>query len=234
MYTRVVAFDVFGTIIDMSGLISVLTQYCGPQASTIYHRWRQLQVEYLIRRAAMSRYIDFDTLTADALQHTLAEARIYITKTDQAMICAAITRLDCQPETLTTLQRLRTHGWRCVLFSNATPRTLEALVAHNQLINDLDDVISVAPFKCYKPHPDVYHALAKQCGTRRDRVWLVSGNHWDVTGAINAGLHGAWITSPDTTDMRWDDVPVDIRTPSLSTCADYLVTQVPDTSSDDA
>jgi 2-haloacid dehalogenase len=234
MHTRVIAFDVFGTIIDMGGVIDTLIPFCGTQAPTLYQRWRQLQVDYLIRRAAMNRYIDFDTLTADALQHALAESRIYVTKRDQASICDAITRLDCNPETLDTLTRLRSHGWRCVLFSNATPHTLNALVAHNQLSDALDDVISVAQFKRYKPHPDVYHDLAKHCGVLRDRLWLASGNHWDVTGAVNAGLHGAWITAPDTVDVRWNDVPVDVRVPTMTTLADYLITQVPDTSSDDA
>jgi 2-haloacid dehalogenase len=234
MHTRVIAFDVFGTIIDPNGLIPALTLFCGTHATAISQRWRQLQVEYLIRRSAMNRYVDFDTLTADALHHALAEARIYVNKRDQAQICATITHLSCQPDTHATLTRLRTHGWQCVLFSNATMPTLKALVAHNQLTDALDDVISVAQYKRYKPHPDVYHALATHCGVRRDRVWLASGNHWDATGAVNAGLHGAWITAPDTADIRWDDVPVDVRIPSLTTLADYLITQVPHTSSDDA
>lgn len=233
MHTRVIAFDVFGTIIDMNGLATPLIPFCGVQASTISQRWRQLQVEYVIRRAAMMRYVDFDTLTADALQHALAEGRIYVSKRDQAQMCAAITQLSCHPDTHATLQRLRTHGWRCVLFSNATPQTLTTLIAHNQLADVLDDVISVASFKRYKPHPDVYHALATHCGARRDHVWLASGNHWDVTGAVNAGVHGAWITAPETIDIRWDDIPVDVRVPSLHTLADYLITQVPHTSDDE-
>lgn len=233
MHTRVIAFDVFGTIIDMSNLIAPLTSFCGAQAPTLYQRWRQRQVDYLIRRAAMNRYIDFDTLTADALQHALAELRIYVTKRDQATICDAIPHLTCHPDTRVSLDRLRTHGWRCVLFSNATPRTLNALVAHNQLGNVLDDIISIDQFKRYKPHPDVYHELAKHCGTLRDAVWLASSNHWDVTGAVNAGLHGAWIAAPDVVDTRWDDLPVDVRVPSITTLVDYLTTQVPDTSSDD-
>lgn len=233
MHTRVIAFDVFGTIIDTSGLISSLTPFCGEHATAISQRWRQLQVEYLIRRAAMMRYVDFDTLTADALHHALAEGRIFVSKSDQARICAAIPQLPCHPDTLATLQRLRANGWRCVVFSNATPHTLTALMAHNHLTDTLDDLISVASFKRYKPHPDAYHALATHCGARRDQIWLASGNHWDVTGAVNAGLQGAWITPPETSNIRWDDLPVDVRVPSLTTLADYLITQVPHTSSDD-
>lgn len=233
MHTRVIAFDVFGTLIDTNGLTTQLIPFCGEQAPSISQRWRQIQVDYLIRRAAMMRYIDFDTLTADALHHALAEGRIFVSKSDQAQICAAIPQLPCQPDTLATLQRLRANGWRCVVFSNATPQTLTTLMAHNQLTDVLDDVISVAPFKRYKPHPDIYHALAVHCGARRDHIWLASGNHWDVTGAVNAGLHGAWITTPETPDIRWDDIPVDVRIPSLTTLADYLITQVPHTSSND-
>lgn len=233
MHTRVIAFDVFGTLVDPNGLVATLTPFCGEHATTISTRWRQLQVEYLIRRAAMMRYVDFDTLTADALHHTFAEGRIFVSKSDQAQICASIPQLPCHPDTLATLQRLRAHGWRCVVFSNATSQTLTALMAHNQLTDALDDVISVALFKRYKPHPDVYHALATYCGTRRNLVWLASGNHWDVTGAVNAGLRGAWITAPETPHIRWDDLPIDVRVPSLTTLADYLITQVPDTSSDD-
>ncbi len=233
MHTRVIAFDVFGTLVDPNGLVVTLTPFCGEHAATISTRWRQLQVEYLIRRAAMMRYIDFDTLTAAALHHAFAEGRIFVSKHDQAQICATIPQLPCHPDALTTLQRLRAHGWRCVVFSNATPQTLKALVVHNQLTDALDDLISVAPFKRYKPHPDVYHALAVHCGARRNQVWLASGNHWDVTGAVNAGLHGAWITAPETPDIRWDDIPIDVRVPSLITLADYLINHVPHASSDD-
>lgn len=233
MHTRIVAFDVFGTIIDPSGLVSALTPFCGSEATGINQRWRQRQVEYLLRRSAMNRYVDFDTLTADALHHTLAEAHIFISKSDFAQICAAIGQLPCQPDTHTALQKLRAHGWQCVLFSNATPQTLNELVTHNHLANLLDGVISVDSYRRYKPHPDVYHALAKDCGARRDDVWLVSGNHWDVTGAVNAGIHGAWVAPPTTIDLRWDDVPYDVRIPSLTTLADYLITQVPYASNDE-
>lgn len=233
MHTRICAFDVLGTLIDTTALSTLLEPFCGDNASHINHRWRQRQIEYLMRRAAMQRYCDFDTLTADALSHTLAEARIFITKHDHAHICASIRQLVCHPDTHTTLKRLRAHGWRCVLFSNATPATLDALVTHNHLTDYLDGVISVAPFKCFKPHPDAYRGLTTTCGARRDRVWLASGNHWDVTGAVNAGLHGAWIVAPEMPDGRWEDVPVDVRVPSLTTLADYLTTQVVHTSDDD-
>jgi len=39
----------------------------------------------------------------------------------------------------------------------------------------------------------VYQHFLKEAGSEVDNTWLISGNPFDVVGAMSAGLKGAWV-----------------------------------------
>lgn len=57
------------------------------------------------------------------------------------------------------------------------------------------DIVVVEETECFKPHPKVYEHLAKKVGKegRMGELWLVSGNPFDVVGAVACGMKAAWV-----------------------------------------
>jgi len=218
--TTVIAFDVYGTLVDPLAITTALEPWCDAQSPQVAAMWRQQQLEYTWRRSAMGRYVDFAIVTAHALQATLAAARLYVSSADQQQICHIYTQLPADPHAITALQSLRSAGFRCVAFSNATPVMLTTLLNANGIAQHLDAIISLHDVRRYKPHPDAYHSLAQHCQTRRDNCWLVSRHSWDVLGAIHAGLHGIWVRPDGTPNEPWEFAP-DVSLPDFPTLVDY-------------
>src|SRR2546425_1601134 len=65
MRLELVAFDLYGTLLDVSGLAKRLEPYAGPQAADLLSGWRKAQLERTWRGKA---YEPFDVVTARALE----------------------------------------------------------------------------------------------------------------------------------------------------------------------
>jgi 2-haloacid dehalogenase len=62
--------------------------------------------------------------------------------------------------------------------------------------------------KTFKPNPAVYeHFLLKSKSPKVD-TWLISGNSFDVIGAISFGMNSAWVRrNPDAVFNTWNIQP---------------------------
>lgn len=60
----------------------------------------------------------------------------------------------------------------------------------------------------FKPSPAAYSYFARRVGIGMGDAWLVSGNPFDVIGAVSAGMNGAWVKrSPDAVFDPWEVRP---------------------------
>lgn len=66
----------------------------------------------------------------------------------------------------------------------------------NGLRQCFEDVVSCDELKTFKPNPDVYQHFMREAGEAKDK-WLVSGNPFDVIGAVSAGMKSAWVKRSD-------------------------------------
>ena len=57
----------------------------------------------------------------------------------------------------------------------------------NGLCEWFEGVVSCDTLKTFKPNPDVYQYFMREAGEAKD-AWLVSGNPFDVIGAVSAGV----------------------------------------------
>ena len=55
------------------------------------------------------------------------------------------------------------------------------------------DVVSVEEVRSFKPDSEVYVHFLKRAGVTGREAWLVSGNPFDVIGAVSAGMGAAWV-----------------------------------------
>lgn len=67
------------------------------------------------------------------------------------------------------------------------------------------DIVVVEEVKKFKPARDVYWHLAEKVGKKRSEMgdmWLVTGNPFDVVGAVSVGMKAAWV---DRAGAGWVD-----------------------------
>lgn len=96
------------------------------------------------------------------------------------------------------LEALRASGHRLYALSNGSQQNLDALLRNGSLLSHFDGTVSADAVRSFKPDPAVYPHFFRTVNTQPGRVWLVSGNPWDVIGAKSAGLRPAWLNRGGT------------------------------------
>lgn len=189
----VLAFDVYGTLVDTGGVVERLRDAVGDRAEAFSDAWRQDQLGYTWRRALMHDYVDFGTCTAQALDHTATTFATPLSEEDRDDLLEVYRRLPAFPDTAPALERLAAGGLRLVAFTNGPAAAAEELLDVAGVRRHLHDVVSADEIRSFKPDPAVYHHLLERVATMAGRVVVVSSNSFDVIGAKHAGLQAAWV-----------------------------------------
>lgn len=72
------------------------------------------------------------------------------------------------------------------------------------------DIVTVEDVKKYKPATEVYHHLAEKVGVdpmdpkALQRVWVISGNPFDIVGARAFGMNSIWVNRKGE-KLGWQD-----------------------------
>jgi 2-haloacid dehalogenase len=182
-------FDAYGTLFDVHSVVEAGGAITSdPMALSL--AWRQKQLEYTWLRALMDRYVDFWTVTEDALRWAIARLGLSAGDADVRLLMEAYLSLACFPEVPATLASLG--GRPRAILSNGAPGMLAAAVKSSGLDKHLDHVLSVDAVKTYKPSPSVYALGPKALGVEAPDLLFVSSNAWDVAGAKSFGYQVAW------------------------------------------
>jgi 2-haloacid dehalogenase len=189
----VLAFDVYGTLVDPIRVWTRLQAYAPERAVRIAELWRQKQLEYSFRLTAMGQYHDFAWVTARGLEYALAATGTRLTEAQVGGLLAQYDALEPFPDVLAGLDALRERGLDLVAFSNGSPRMLEAVLASSGLRERFSQVVSVHDVRAFKPAPAVYQHLLARVERPAERVLLVSSNPFDVIGGRAVGLQAAWV-----------------------------------------
>jgi 2-haloacid dehalogenase len=189
----VLAFDVYGTLVDPIRVWTRLQAYAPERAVQIAELWRQKQLEYSFRLTAMEQYRDFAWVTARALEYALAVTGTTLSQPRIDGLLAQYDDLERFAEVEPGLAALRQRGLEMVAFSNGSPRMLGAVLASSGLTECFGQVVSVDDVRAFKPSPRVYQHLLNRVGQPAERVMLVSSNPFDVIGAMAVGLQAAWV-----------------------------------------
>ena len=187
------AFDMYGTLVDPIGITRELERYLPEEAPHVSRVWRQKQLEYTFRLTAMGRYEDFERVTRKALDYALVAAGRELGSEQKETLIERYNALKQFADVEPGLERLKEAGYEMVLFSNGTPRMLEALLDTAELRLYFQNSISVDEVGVYKPSPVTYRHVARRLGRPTGEVRLVSSNPFDVVGAEAAGMLAAWV-----------------------------------------
>ena len=187
------AFDVYGTLVDPLGISEQLEEYLPHESLRVADLWRQKQLEYTFRLTCMERYEDFERVTRKAMDYALAATGQELGPAQRDALMARYDDLRRFADVERGLQRLEEAGHAMVVFSNGTPRMLDALMGAAGLRPYFQGSISVDEVKSYKPSPKTYRHVARRLGRSIGEIRLVSSNPFDVIGAEAAGMRAAWV-----------------------------------------
>jgi 2-haloacid dehalogenase len=190
---EVLAFDMYGTLVDPLGVWQPLADVVGASARQAAEIWRVKQLEYTFRLVAMERYEDFENVTRKALDYALAVVGYEATEAERASALAEYDQLRTFADVGAALEQLAARRHVMVVLSNGTPRMLRAAVRSSGLESAFQTLISVDEVRTFKPSPRVYKHAARRLGRPIDEIRLVSSNPFDVVGAAAAGMRVAWL-----------------------------------------
>ncbi len=193
----VLAFDIFGTVVDWHGSIVREMQVLHPQVDgdAFANAWRAGYQPAM--RRVMSGELGWtliDALHRIILDDILPRFRLaHLDETQRAHLNKAWHRLDPWPDTVRGLTRLKTKYTICSL-SNGNLGLLTNMAKRAGL--PWDCILSAEVFRAYKPDPATYLGVAKVFDLAPGQVMLVAAHHDDLAGARACGLQTAYIERP--------------------------------------
>ena len=204
----IIAFDIYGTLIDTEGIVGLLARLIGDQAPGFSRMWREKQLEYSFRRGLMRSYQDFSVCTAQALLHANLFHGSPLSAGQMDDLMAAYGTLPPFSDANAGLKSCKEAGHRLFAFSNGRADSVRNLLINARLIDHFEDIVSADEIRTLKPDPAVYAHFLKRSGADKSESWLVSSNPFDVLGAISAGMQSAWIRrSPAAIFDPWGTEP---------------------------
>lgn len=222
---RVIALDIYGTIIDVGALEACLGETFGARAKEASRLWREKQLEFSFRRGLMRKYVNFDACTRQALICVSEGMGVRLDKEQKSALFTAHLRLPAFADARGALSALKESGNILVAFTNGTERSVRAVLRHAGVIQFFERLISVDSLATFKPDPAVYRHLLRSVRRPKEEVWLVSGNAWDVIGAKACGLKAVWVRrDPARMFDPWEFQP-DATVGSLEKLCDGLPRQ---------
>jgi 2-haloalkanoic acid dehalogenase type II len=124
-----ILFDAYGTLFDVYSLASLAEELFPQQGATLAVLWREKQLDYSRLRTLCDRYVDFLTITKDALLHACARLRLDLSEDRCQRLLEQYLRLPAYPEVLPALERLRAHGMPLAILSNGSPEMLTSAIS---------------------------------------------------------------------------------------------------------
>ncbi len=199
---QVLAFDIFGTVVDWHGSISAevdalgLTGAAGKiDGGEFASAWRAGYQPAM--RRVMSGELGWtliDDLHRMILDEILEKFQIkQLSEDEKRHLNRAWHRLSAWPDSVAGLTRLKSKFTICTL-SNGNIGLLTNMAKRASL--PWDCVLSAEVFKAYKPHPSTYLGVARVFDLPAQQVMLVAAHHDDLAAARACGLQTAYIERP--------------------------------------
>jgi 2-haloacid dehalogenase len=192
MAISVVAFALYGTLLETEALYEIVRQYT-PMNEQLVDAWRARQIQLANLATTTGRYVDFDRLTLMALHELAPRYRLKISLQDSKRLLDAWTELRAFPDVPFALESAKRRGLKPILVTNAVESTARNALDFAQIGAGFETIVSANETQLYKPNAAVYRLVDKHCGTTPDQVAYVTAHDWDASGARQAGFHTVWV-----------------------------------------
>ena len=196
-HPKILAFDVFGTVVDWHGSIAAEAKRLGlaVDGNAFATAWRDGYKPAMARvRSGSLSWTKIDDLHRMILDEILNNFNITHLSDSQAHELNLIWhRLNPWPDTVEGLTRLKSK-FTIVTLSNGNLGLLADMAKNAGLPWDL--ILSAEVFRHYKPDPETYLGVAEIFDVRPEEVMLVAAHKDDLVAAKACGLQTAFIERP--------------------------------------
>ena len=194
---KVLAFDVFGTVVDWYGSVTreVDALGLGVDAGAFVSEWRAGYYASMskVRKGELA-WARIDDLHRAELDRLLAKhGADRLDESGRRQLNLAWHRLDPWPEAVEGLTRLKRRFTICTL-SNGNLGLLANMAKRAGLPWDL--ILSADVFGAFKPDPKAYLGVADVFSIQPDETMLVATHKADLRGAHRCGLATAYVERP--------------------------------------
>lgn len=197
--SKTLAFDVYGTLLDVHGVTLLLEGMIGHADAMAFSKtWRTKQLEYLFRRGLMGQYQNFEVCSRQALDYACQAFAKDLSDDSRKQLMMKYRQLPAFADVPAGLAELKKEKMRLYAFSNGTYEGVRDALVYASLAQFFHDIISVDPIERYKPDPKVYEYFVNQTHAEPAETWLVSSNPFDILGAQATGWKGVWVRRADT------------------------------------
>ncbi len=194
---KILAFDIFGTVVDWHGSIVREMQALYPQVdgNAFALAWRAGYQPAMQRvRSGELGWVRIDELNRMILDAMLPTFGLeYLSEVERQHLNRVWHRLDAWPDSVAGLLRLKTRYTLCTL-SNGNIGLLTHMAKRAGL--PWDCILSAEVFRAYKPDPATYLGVAKVFDAAPEQVMLCAAHHDDLVAARACGLQTAYIERP--------------------------------------
>lgn len=222
---RVLAFDLFGTVVDWrGGVIAELGAIARDRelvvnpkeltvdAGALADAWRRRVRELLDRVAQRKmRYRVLDDMHRVALDDVIKESSLEaMTKDERERLVSAWHRLRAWPDAVPGMKRLRVPFLLTTLSNGGMAHQVD-VVRFAEL--PFDCILATELAKTYKPDPRVYKLVPSLLRVRPDQVMMVASHPYDLKAAAAEGFKTAFVGRRQewgTGKPERPDFPVDV------------------------
>lgn len=194
---RILAFDIFGTVVDWHGSIVREVEALYPQVdgNAFALAWRDGYKPAMERvRSGEMGWTRIDELHRTILESLLPRFGLaHLSPAGRQHLNHVWHRLDPWPDTLEGLQRLK-RGYTITSLSNGNIGLLTNMAKRAGL--PWDCILSAEVFRAYKPDPATYLGVAHTFDLAPEQVMLVAAHQDDLDAARACGLRTAYIERP--------------------------------------
>jgi 2-haloacid dehalogenase len=191
---EVLAFDLYGTLVDPIAISSELGRVLGGRdGGEVARLWRQKQLEYSFRLTAMGHYQDFRSVTSRALDFALAASGTRLPDREAERLAGLYDQLPPFPDTIPALRALAGLGYELAVLSNGTAAMIGNCLDNSGLGDFFSERISADEVRVFKPSPAVYRHAARRLSRPIGQLRLVTSNPFDSAGASATGMRTAWV-----------------------------------------
>ncbi len=194
---KVLAFDVFGTVVDWhSGIVRAVDALgLAVDGNTFAREWRASSKSALaLVNAGVQGWTRFDELQLQVLDELLARRGItHLSDEQKRELNSTWEQLAPWPDAVEGLTRLREAYTICSL-SNGNLGLLFKMAQRAGL--PWDTILSAETFRAYKPDPKLYRGVAHVCDVQPHQVMMVAAHQDDLDAARGCGLQTAYIERP--------------------------------------
>jgi 2-haloacid dehalogenase len=198
---KVLAFDVFGTVVDWRGGVAAemaaiaQERHLSVDTGAFADAWRSKYLPYLLRiRNGEMPWQVLDGVHRESLRELASELSLQsLTEADLDRLVHAWHHLPAWPDSAEGMSRLRS---RYVLTTLSNGGMAHLVDLNRAALLPFDCVLSTELVRTYKPDPRVYRLVPDLLAVRAEQSMMVASHVYDLAAAAGQGMRTAFVRRP--------------------------------------